>query len=321
MSSALARTIAAQPEHLERMLELDLTASIAQLEPAHRIWLVGTGTSQHAAELGALMLQASGRQASWMSSAAFVRQGPPLSAEDAVIVISHTAETSFARAARERVLASAATLITITGQARGWPEAIETVPAEESETYTASYTSVLCLLARLSQQLAPVPGLDRELATLPDSARSALSPVAADEVPTPARALVIAGCGPAGVTAREGALKLREAARVLSEGYEAEYLLHGGAVPLSGDDRLLLLAPERDPDGLLAGLGRAAEASGVPVSAIRGPESRSSILAQIPLTIRLQSLAERTAQARGEDPDVVIVGAWAAAGLWAAGAP
>src|SRR3712207_7174955 len=34
------------------------------------------------------------------------------------------------------------------------------------------------------------------------------------------------------VTAREGALKLREAARRLAEGFDAEYLLHGSAVPL-----------------------------------------------------------------------------------------
>jgi glucosamine--fructose-6-phosphate aminotransferase (isomerizing) len=52
---------------------------------------------------------------------------------------------------------------------------------------------------------------------------------------------VLAGVGPFAVTAREGALKLREAARLLAEGYDAEYLLHGNAVPLTPDDALIAL--------------------------------------------------------------------------------
>jgi glucosamine--fructose-6-phosphate aminotransferase (isomerizing) len=314
VTTALARAIAAQPEHLAAMLALDLGPGAEAVAAAQRIWLIGTGTSQHAAELGTLYFRRAGREAGWLSSAAFARSGPSLGSRDVAIVISHTAETSFARAARARVQDSPAGLVTITGRSRGWPEAIETVPAEESETYTTSYTSVLVVLARLSGGADPVA-----LARLPDLACETVA--AADEVPVPARCLVIAGAGPAAITAREGALKLREAARVLSEGYEAEYLLHGGAVPLTSQDRLLLLSPESDPDGLTEGLGQAAEAEGVPVSRIDGVAEDDPLLAQIPLTIRLQALAERTARARGQDPDVVITGAWAEQGLWAVGAP
>ena len=66
---------------------------------------------------------------------------------------------------------------------------------------------------------------------------------------------MLAGLGPTAVTAREGALKLREAARLPAEGFDAEYLLHGNAVPLTADDALIVLG--RDADGFLAQLADA----------------------------------------------------------------
>jgi glucosamine--fructose-6-phosphate aminotransferase (isomerizing) len=130
---------------------------------------------------------------------------------------------------------------------------------------------------------------------------------------------VIAGVGCGAVTAREGALKLREAARVLSEGYEGEYLLHGSAVPLDERDFLLLVAPDRDPDGLLAAIGHAAAAEGVTVASLTDTEELPRALAQIPLTVQLQQLASRLADANGHNPDVVITGEWQSDSLWSAG--
>ena len=62
------------------------------------------------------------------------------------------------------------------------------------------------------------------------------------------------------MTAREGALKVREAARFPAEGYDVEYLLHGHAVPLNASDHLVTLAPP-DTQGLTAGVETAAEPS------------------------------------------------------------
>ena len=45
------------------------------------------------------------------------------------------------------------------------------------------------------------------------------------------------------------------------------------------------------------------------------------LLAQIPLTVRLQLLALRSALERGQDPDTVITGNWAEPGLWRIGRP
>ncbi len=321
MGTALAQSIATAPEAIERMLAVDLVSAVHRLSGANRIWLVGTGTSQHAAELGALMLRDGGREIHWLSCAAFAQDGPAVGPDDGVLVLSHTTETSFARAARERAINAGSRLVSITGIGRGWTEAIQTVPAESSETYTVSYLAALVVLARLGLELGPARFSASELAGLPDRVRSAIDRAEQFELVLPARVLVVVGAGPAAITAREGALKFREAARLLSEGYEAEYLLHGGAVPLTADDGLLMLSPAADPDGLLGRLGAAAEQAGLRVDEIVNPPGQSAMLDQIPLTVSLQVLAARAAEVRGQDPDKVIVGPWADEGLWAAGSP
>ncbi len=40
------------------------------------------------------------------------------------------------------------------------------------------------------------------------------------------------------------------------------------------------------------------------------------MLAQLPMTVHLQLMAERFARLRGQDPDTVISGAWADPELW-----
>jgi glucosamine--fructose-6-phosphate aminotransferase (isomerizing) len=65
----------------------------------------------------------------------------------------------------------------------------------------------------------------------------------------------------------------------------------------------------------------AARAEGIGVSRLAEPPSElPTVLAQFPLTARVQLLALRFAQERGQDPDLVITGAWAAEPLWAIGA-
>ncbi|HEY5332534.1 MAG TPA: SIS domain-containing protein, partial [Solirubrobacterales bacterium] len=241
-----------------------------------------------------------------------------LDGEDAVIVISHTAETVFARQAREEALAAGARVVSITGEGSGWPEAIEAAPPERSQTYTASYQAALLVLARLALALGPTGYDDADLAALPALVEAAGAEAALVDGP-PRRLTVLFGPGPTAVTAREGALKLREAPRVLAEGYEAEYLLHGSAVPLTADDLLIAIDPEGDATGLTRGLVRAAEREGIAVTRLDPPADLHPLLAQLPLTARLQSLASRWADLRGVDPDLVIVGGWADEGLWPPG--
>src|SRR5277367_3393373 len=132
----LERAITSQAVELERVAARDFAAVAARLEGRRRVWLVGTGSSQHAAELGALSLANAGLDARSSGSSEFVHFLPQLDRDDAVIVISHTARTAFAAAAREAALVSGAEVVSITGIGGGWPEAIETVAMERSETYT-----------------------------------------------------------------------------------------------------------------------------------------------------------------------------------------
>jgi glucosamine--fructose-6-phosphate aminotransferase (isomerizing) len=321
--TALLRMIGQQGDALERMAGLDVAWPAGVLAGAARIVLVGTGTSLHAAELGAMMLDAAGRDARWHPAATWARWSTGPRAGDALLVLSHTGETAYAARARADALAAGVPVVSVTGIGRGWPEAIETVAPDESHTYTVSYTATLAVLARLAHELGAADGSPGQVAQAAAAVRRACADPGTGEVAVPARSLAIAGCGPWGITAREGALKIREGARMLAEGFDTDRLLHGGAVPLTAADGLVLLEPGADPDGLTAALGSAAQEEGVPVSVLAAADGDRlpPLLAQIPMTVRLQLLAERLARLRRQNPDVAIVGAWNEPALWQMGAP
>jgi glucosamine--fructose-6-phosphate aminotransferase (isomerizing) len=323
--TALLRMINQQADALDRIRERDLAGPASVLAAAGRVILAGTGTSQHAAELGAMMLAAAGTDARWYPAADWARWSPGPRPGDALLVISHTGQTAYAARARADALAAGVPVVSITGAGRGWPEAIETVAPDESHTYSVSYTAALAVLARLAHELGWADGSAGQVARAADQVRQVCADPGIEEVAVPARSLAIAGCGPWGITAREGALKIREAARMLAEGFDSERLLHGAAVPYTAADGLVLLEPDADADGLTAALGAAALAEGIPVTILGTPAADSGrlppLLAQIPMTVRLQSLAERFARLRGQDPDTVITGAWADEDLWQIGMP
>lgn len=316
--SALASTIESQPGVLRAVLDLEIDEAVGAIAEAETIWLVGTGTSQHAAELGARLLAEGGRDARWASSASYARSAKAPSGTDAVIVISHTGETAFSQAARDRTREAGAALVSLTGAGSGWVGAVEVAPREQSETYTASYTAVLLYLARIHRLLGGSLGME-ELESIPAEVERALADSQLHALEPPRRLLTMIGAGYASVTAREGALKCREAAHAVAEGFESEYFLHGQAVPFGTEDALVLIAPSLDPDGLTAALGIAASAAGSPVAAIDAGADLHPFLAQIPLTVQLQRLAATLADHRGTDPDRVITGPWADEGLWALG--
>lgn len=322
--TALLRMINSQADTVERMAGLDLAGPAAVLARASRVIVVGTGTSLHAAELGAMMLTNAGRDAYAYPAATWARWGPGPRAADAVLVITHTAETAYAVRARAGALAAGVPVVSITGTGRGWPEAIETVAHDESHTYTVSYTSALAVLARLAHELGAPDGSAEQLARVAGQVRRVCADPGTDAVAMPARSLAIAGPGPWGITAREGALKIREGARMLAEGFDTDRLLHGGAVPYTAADGLVVLEPQADPDGVTAAVADAARQEGIPVAVLEAPAHGGSLpplLAQIPMTVRLQLLAETFARLRHQNPDAAIIGAWDEPALWRMGSP
>jgi len=100
MATALLRMINSQADALERIAGHDLSGPADVLARARRIVLVGTGTSLHAAELGAMMLARAGRDAYAYPAATWARWAGGPRAGDAVCVITHTAETAYAARAR-----------------------------------------------------------------------------------------------------------------------------------------------------------------------------------------------------------------------------
>ena len=319
--SDLIEAINSQAAELEEAAGRDLEPWAERLAGCRRFWLIGTGSSQHCAELGALMFQEAGLEARWASASQFVRWLPPPRTGDGVIVISHTGKTAFAAAARQRALDSGVAVASITGIGSGWAEAFETVPQERSETHTVSYTTALLALVRLAAQLGASGPKPDEISRVILRVRDLVAGGPTIELPTTPRLLALAGAGPTAITAREGALKVREASRTLAEGFEAEYLLHGSAVPLGAQDALLLLQPGLDPDGLAAAVGEAAEAEGIFVVSVDEPALEHRVLDQIPLTVRLQLLAAELAARNGTNPDQVITGHWADERLWRLGRP
>jgi glutamine---fructose-6-phosphate transaminase (isomerizing) len=317
--------IAAQPATLRAVAGLDVNAAVQCLRPARRVYIVGTGTSHHAAQLGAYLLRGGGLDAQAVPSSEFARWRPALAGGDGVVVISHTGETAYALAARAQALKAGVPLVTITGPQSVWPEAIETPIREQSETYTVSYTAALAVLGLLAHALAGTQTGAEALELAAGAAQDTIAAPGIAEIQVPERALALVGPGIWGVTAREGALKIRESAQILAEGFDSELLLHGAAVPYGAKDTLLALAPEADADGLTAGLLTAAAREGMKThelsTAATDGSAAAVFLAQIPATVRLQLLAAQLTEARGTDPDHAITGAWATPELWSAGVP
>ena len=157
-STALERQIRSQPAAIEHMLSSpavrqQVHMATEGLHRARRLWVVGTGTSLHAAELGAAMLMEAGRAATVVPAMQFATQAPVIGPKDGVIVITHTGETAYALAVRALAFTGGLDVVTITKRGTDFPRVIETVEAETSETYTASYTTALVALALIAQEL------------------------------------------------------------------------------------------------------------------------------------------------------------------------
>jgi glutamine---fructose-6-phosphate transaminase (isomerizing) len=322
MPTQLQQMIEAQPAALRAVAELDVSRYADRLRGADRIHVVGTGTSSHAAELGAQLLQRGGVHAVAVSSADFARWRPEPAPDEAVIVISHTGSTPYALTVRARARIRGVPMVGIAGERSGWDDAILTPTHERSETYTVSYTATLGVLGLLADELAQTgTGPDALRGAAQDAERVIAMPDV-EQVSPPARALALVGPGPWGVTAREGALKLRESSHVLADGFDAERLLHGAAVPYGSDDVLIALEPGADPDGLTGAVAAAAEAAGMTAFVFEDPaRSPDPFIAQIAATVRLQLLALHISGRKGTDPDTVIVGPWAAEAMSALGGP
>jgi glutamine---fructose-6-phosphate transaminase (isomerizing) len=295
--SAMRETMATQPEALRWILD-----DQRGLEPAaerlagRRVFVVGTGTSWHAANQGAWYLRMAGVDA-WPVPAADAAAGHPAPGEgDGLLLLSHRGTKLFTSQVLER--ARAAGVPTVVVSRRGNPDAdLETVSEEVSSAFTASHLGALMRVAQLAEHLGASLGA---LGDVPDAVAGELRQGPAGVRPPP-RLVEFAGVGINAWTAAEGALKIRETALVASEGLACESILHGPAVALGSDDSLVCLDSGTGSDRL-GQLADVARAQGAVVHEFARPELGEA-LSIFPLTVIVQKIAAEAAEALGTNPD------------------
>jgi glucosamine--fructose-6-phosphate aminotransferase (isomerizing) len=295
--SAMRETMAGQPAALRAILaDAGPAEAAARALAGRRVWLVGTGTSWHAANHGTWLLRAAGVEAWALQAADCAAYGPEPAPDDGLILLSHTGAKHYANTVLERARSAGVACVRI--GARGTGADLETVERETSAAFTASHLGALLRLAQLAAALGAALG---DLEAVPDAVATALDGPGPGVAP-PKRLLELTGAGPNQWTAAEGSLKVREAARVAAEGLAVEQLLHGPAVALGHDDALVCLdggGPLAERVEAVAGL---AEAGGVRVHRVTAPELGEP-LSIFPLTVAVQRIALECAEALGTDPD------------------
>jgi glucosamine--fructose-6-phosphate aminotransferase (isomerizing) len=295
--SEMRTTMATQPAELRRLLaDPDPARAAAERIGGRRSWLVGVGTSWHAAHHGAWLLRAAGVDATALDAADVAAYGWRVAASDAVVVLSHGGETGDTAQALARLREAGAAIVQVTGIDAGGD--VETVPRETSYAYTASHTGALLRLAQIAQALGAQLGA---LSQVPDAVERVLDGPAPVAQP-PARLLELIGAGPNAWTAQEGALKIREAAYVATEGLAAEQFLHGPSVALDAQDTLVVLDGGGPAAARTQAIADAVAVKGARVVRIV-EHDLGEPLSIFPLTVAVQRIALDLAEARGVSPD------------------
>ena len=174
-------------------------------------------------------------------------------------------------------------------------------------------------LAQLAVALGSPPWKDG-LARLPNATREALAlrpqVIQAIDRLRLGRVIHFVGGGPAYATALEGALKLREAAYVSTEGHDVESILHGPLISLNAEDSAVVIAQHGASLERTAELTAALREIGTPTLAV-GPSAAGltdtaarletpaidELLAPIVNVVPLQCLALEVSRRLGVDAD------------------
>jgi glucosamine--fructose-6-phosphate aminotransferase (isomerizing) len=347
---AMTEMIAAEPALAERLVRrLSRDPAVASLADAVRttalgggaIVLTGCGTSEHAAMIGAALLDdalrtagvADGRVASVQ---AFELLGRPQAAR-LLIAISHEGGTwATNQAVTEARQAGARTaLVTVSGRSPGASIAdlvVETVEQDQSWCHTVGYLSPMVVAATLASLVGGSPPDAVGLRALLDSADHVPAAEGMAAALRTCQRLLVVGSGVDYATARELALKIEEGAHVPATAHQLETLRHGHLAAADERTGLVLVLTDAEARGQLVvdratAVLRSAAAIGMPAAAVLGadlgddvaPELSPAGRASVPLTnhlpravaaaigaaIPIQLLAERLARARGTNPDTI----------------
>lgn len=299
--SNMRRTMDRQAEALAAILDDAVPVrAVAERIRGRRVLAIGTGTSWHAASQAAALLRAAGLEAAAAQSADAAVEGL-LPREDGVLLaFTHTGAKQYTARAAARARAQGADVIQISGVGVQGAD-LTTVERERSSAYTASHLGALARAAQLAVALgADLP----RLGDVPSAADRAYREGYGHGLlaQPPRRLIEFIGGGINQWTAAEGALKIREAAYVASEGLAVEQFLHGPSVALGDEDRLVCLDGGGPWSPRIAEVASAAEQAGVAVTRIAYPELGAE-LSIFPLTVSVQRIALEAAESIGVNPD------------------
>jgi glutamine---fructose-6-phosphate transaminase (isomerizing) len=297
--SMMRQTMGGQAEALAGILADEApVGTVAERLHGRRVLAIGTGTSWHAASQAAALLHAAGLDASAAQSADAAVDGPLPGEGEVLLAFTHTGAKRYTAQAAERARARGAVIVQISGVGTADADLV-TVPRERSSAYTASHLGALLRAAQLARTLgADLPRLGEVPAAVDRVYREPHDDAAAP----PERLIEFTGGGINQWTAAEGALKIREAAYVASEGLAVEQFLHGPSVALGHADRLVCLDGGGAWSARLAEIAQAAEESGVPVTRIT-EDGLGELLSIFPLTVAVQRIALEAAESLGVNPD------------------
>src|SRR5260370_31193597 len=260
--------------------------AVAQRLRGRRVLAIGTGTSWHAASQAAILLRAAGLDAGAAQSTDAAVDGPLPGEGGALLAFTHTGAKRYTAQAVQHARAQGALVIQVSGVGVDGADLV-TVPRERSSAYTASHLGALLRAAQVARALgADLAGLGE----IPSAVDHAYRARQDDPRPPPARLIEFIGGGINQWTAAEGALKIREAAYVASEGLAAEQFLHGPSVALGHDDRLVCLDGGGAWSTRTAEVAHAAEESGIPVTRL-ADDRLGGLLSIFPLTLAGQRIA------------------------------
>ena len=301
----MARTMERQPAELRRLLDDRVPVeSAAKRIAGRRLFVVGTGTSWHAASQGAWFLGLAGVDAMAVAAADCALWGPRPSAADALVLLSHRGTKRYTSEVLTRARAEGVPAVAIGGVGAPGVD-IETVEQETAGTFTASHLGALARLAQLAVALGADLG---DLGAVPDAVAAALA-APSPGVELPERGLEFVGAGPNQWTAAEGALKVREAAHLFTEGQSVEQLRHGPGFALGPGDVLVSLDGGGPSAARLREVADAVEAAGSRVYRIAATELGEP-LSIFSLTVTVQRIALDFALQLGTDPDDVGSTEW-----------
>jgi glutamine---fructose-6-phosphate transaminase (isomerizing) len=330
--SKMYQTMQRQPADFQRLLaegwdQAEQAATL--LAPARRVFVVGIGTSLHAAMVGAWLLRAAGSDARAVPSFDFALypDSYPLTAEDAVVVMAHTGVKTYSAVSIQRAHEAGGRVLSVgslTAEHPGSELILRTVEREQSAAYTASHLAAMTVMAQVATVLGErggasgVNGFRVALDQLPEQiagvlAREAeIQPVAEDALQ---RQIYAIAAGPNEATALELVIKAREAAYVPIDALHAEQFLHGPMVAFNEGDLLVAVAVPGHAYDRVAGICGVAGAMGgtlwiVGSSVPAPPDATMFALPELPemlspllAVVPMQMLAYTMAVLRGTHPD------------------